>query len=115
MRYLCKIALFSMMAIPLVSYASEINNVNISHVLVSGENGSGGNRVCVYPSEQIQGGPSCASKNRYCTDLNGPLGPGMLSIALTAHASKQLVKISGDGTCRIDSNSEDILYIFLKS
>lgn len=95
--------------------ASSVNNVYITHVVVQKENASGGDRVCVYPSETVPNPPSCSTMNRYCTDLNGPIGQGILSIALTAQASKQLVRISGEGTCQIISNSEDITFILLKS
>lgn len=115
MRFVKSVFIFLFMAASLTANASVVQNAYVTNVVVAKANTMGGNRVCVYLSEQIEGGPACATtNNRYCADLDGPIGHGVLSVALAAQASGKLVKIAGDDTCLSSSNSEDIAHILIR-
>lgn len=97
------------------AYAGSLTaNVTVEKVVISKANAVGTNRACVYLSSAITENPSCNIAGRLCCDVDEAIGKALLSSALTAYSTGNIVTVAGSGECTVDSKSEDIFYIWLR-
>lgn len=91
-----------------------VSDATITKIISQGANSKGVDRVCIYIGNPIANSPSCNTSNRFCAELDSPLGNAAMSMALLAYTTDQKVYISGKNTCNQVSNSEDIDVIALE-